>query len=140
MQSSDDAFFDGTSDWLEPFVVPVATWQKLKGSLPWCELDASGERLIRFAMRFGSYDWNNDPRQPEQVALLQSLSSGDAEAEVHGEFELLWHTLFAVVRAERFSEGVIESHALALTRIANELRRRLMLERHRKPGQEWSSP
>jgi hypothetical protein len=131
MQGSDDAFFDDTSDWLEPFVVPVATWQTLQGSLPWCELDASGDRLIRFAQRFGSYEWTNDARQPEQVALLQTLASGDAEAEVNADFELLWHTLFAVVRADRFNEGLIASHALALTRIANELRRRLMLERAR---------
>src|SRR5579871_1101267 len=129
MQVTDEAFFQRNSDWLEPFVVPAATWHASEGEFPWCELDANGERLIQFAHRFGSYDWTADPRQPEQEALLQALASGGAEEEVDQDFEFLWHTLFAVVRADRFNDGLIASHALALTRIANELRRRLILQR-----------
>jgi hypothetical protein len=38
----------------------------------------------------------------------------------------LWDILLACVRADRFSEGTIEANAVALTRIANEIRRRLL--------------
>jgi hypothetical protein len=129
MHEADHDFFHGKSDQLAAFKVPVVTWHTPPGGFPWCELDENGKRLIEFAHLSGSYDWNNDPRQNEQEALLEQLASGDAEDAIEGDFELLWHTLLAVVRADRFNEGLVSSHSLALTRIANELRRRLILER-----------
>jgi hypothetical protein len=57
------------------------------------------------------------------------LRSGDPDDPVEGDDEFLWHCLFAVVRADRFNGGLVAEHALALTRIANELRRRLLRRR-----------
>jgi hypothetical protein len=96
------------------------------GQFPWWSRDAAGDRLVRFAHRFGSYDWSGDPRQPEQERLLETLKSGESDDPVDGSYEFLWHCLFAVVRADRFNDGLVAEHALALTRIANELRRRLL--------------
>jgi len=129
MRQADDDFFLGKSDELAPFIVPAITWHTPTAGFPWCELDENGERLIAFAHHFGSYDWNTDPRYEEQEALLEQLASGHAEDGVNGDFEFLWHTLFAVVRADRFNEGLIALHARALTRIANELRGRLIRQR-----------
>jgi hypothetical protein len=124
----DDRFFRGESHELAPFKLPVATLHDEPGQFPWWRLDA-GHRLVRFAHRFGSYDWSSDPRQPEQARLLRTLDVGEPDGPVDGDDEFLWHSLFAVVRADRFNDGLVAEHALALTRIANELRRRLLRQR-----------
>ncbi|MGZ6564590.1 MAG: hypothetical protein ACXVH3_28555 [Solirubrobacteraceae bacterium] len=93
--------------------------------MPWYEYDEAGERLIRFA-RHGAYDWMTDRGRAQQEALVASLRSGEADDPVSGETEILWRCLFAVVRSERFTEGMVAANTLALTRIANELRRRLL--------------
>jgi hypothetical protein len=119
---------------IAPFAVPAATvrgGQRLGDGaiqMPWYEYDEAGERLITFA-HHGAYRWTDDPEREQQVALLESLRTGDPEDPVSGENELLWHCLFAVVRSERFNDGVVAANALALTRIANELRRRLLKQR-----------
>jgi hypothetical protein len=96
--------------------------------MPWYEYDEAGKQLMRFA-RHGAYQWTDDPEREQQVALLESLRIGDSEDPVSGETELLWHCLFAVVRSERFSDGTVAANAVPLTRIANELRRRLLTHR-----------
>ena len=129
LDDPDEPFFQGLSDELAPFDLPVATLHAKPGEFPWWSLDAAGDRLVQFAHRFGSYDWSNDPRQQEQLVFLQSLATGGADDPVGGDDEVLWHALFAVVRADRFNEGVVAAHLTALTRIANELRRRLLQRR-----------
>ena len=128
-EDSDDGFFRGESHELAPFQLPVATLHEAPTQFPWWSLDAAGDRLVRFAHRFGSYDWSSDPRQPEQQRLLETLKSGESDDPVGGSYESLWHCLFGVVRADRFNDGLVAEHALALTRIANELRRRLLQQR-----------
>jgi hypothetical protein len=123
----DEKFFRGVTDDLPPFTVPVVTAHEEEGQFPWWSLDEAGGRLVRFAHRFGSYDWSNDADQPKQQQLLETLAYGESDDPVDGDYEPLWHCLFAVVRADRFNDGLIARHALALTRIANELRRRLLL-------------
>ena len=136
---ADQLFMDGASDELAPFAVPAATWRggdRLEDgsiTMPWCELDAAGDRLVAFAYH-GSYEWVDDPKREEQRALLERLSTGAADDPVEGDTDDLWRCLFAVVRADRFTEGLVGSHAHALTRIANELRRRLLEERRRRGG------
>jgi hypothetical protein len=126
---ADEAFFRGDSDQLGPFALPVAELHADSGHLPWFKLDDAGQRLIAFAHRFGSYDWTNDPRRDQQESLLRALAVGALDDPVDGDYEFLWHCLFAVVRADRFTEGLVASNLLALTRIANELRRRLLDQR-----------
>jgi hypothetical protein len=125
----DEKFFRGLSNEFPPFTLPLATLHEDEGRFPWWSLGDPGERIVRFAHRFGSYDWSTDPEQPEQEQLLQALASGQPDDPVDGDEEFLWHCLFAVVRANRFNEGLVAKHALALTRIANELRRRLLRRR-----------
>jgi hypothetical protein len=129
---ADDRFFRGASDDLAPFVLPVANLHSEAGPFSWFELDESGQRLIQFAHRFGSYDWTEDPRHTEQEALLRDLADGKADDPVEGEYEFLCQCLFAVVRADRFTEGLVATHLLVLTRIANELRRPLLRQRTSK--------
>jgi hypothetical protein len=123
---ADEAFFRGDSDELAPFGLPVAKLHAEPGQLPWFELDEAGQRLIVFAHRFGSYDWTNDPRRDQQESLLRALAVGKFDDAVEGDYEFLWHCLLAVIRADRFTEGLVASNLLALTRIANELRRHLL--------------
>ena len=139
---ADQRFMDGDSDELAPFVEPVVTWRggdRLEDgsiTMPRCQFDEAGYRLIDFA-HHGSYAWVHDPKREEQRALLERLDSGPpgpADDPVDGDTEDLWHCLFAVVRADRFTEGLVGTHAHALTRIANELRRRLLEERRRRAG------
>jgi Family of unknown function (DUF6508) len=131
---ADDRFMSEMSDDIAAFAVPSTTWkggQRLDdGSIqmPWCEYDEAGERLMKFAYH-GAYDWAHDPKRADQNAMLESLTTGAPDDSVHGETDELWHCLFAVVRSERFCEGAVAAHALALTRIANELRRRLLDQR-----------
>jgi hypothetical protein len=129
----DEKFFRGVSNDLPAFTVPVTSEHEEEGRFPWWSLDDAGDRLVRFAHRFGSYDWSSDPDQPKQQQLLVSLASGEPDDAVDGHNEFLWHCLVAVVRADRFNEGLIAEHALALTRIANELRRRLLRRRMEAP-------
>ena len=60
--------------------VPVATLHDEPGQFPWWSIDAAGERLLRFAHRFGSYDWSSESRQSEQERLLETLKSGESDA------------------------------------------------------------
>jgi hypothetical protein len=128
-QDSDERFFRRVSNELAPFELPVATLHTEPGHFPWWDVDESGQRLIRFAHHFGEYDWPNDPEQPKQAVLLQQVATCTPEEPVEGDDEFLWHTLFAVVRADRFNDGLVATNLLAVTRIANELRRRLLTKR-----------
>src|SRR5207244_11720187 len=111
----DESFFRGLVDTLAPFELPVATFHSRPGQFPWYELDHAGRRLGEFGHRFGSYAWTNDPRQEEQEKLLRELDSGRPDDPVAGDYEFLWHCLYAVVRAERFNEGLVANNLLALT-------------------------
>ena len=128
-QDRDDRFFSGVSNELAPFELPVATCHSESGQFPWWDIDEAGHRLIRFAHCFGTYAWSDDPEQPKQAVLLKELATGTPEDPVEGDDEFLWHCLFAVVRADRFNEGLVATNLLALTRVANELRRRLLTKR-----------
>ncbi len=101
------------SNELAPFELPVGSLHSEPGQLPWRSLDEAGHRLLRFAHRFGSYDWSNDPRQDEQLKLLQSLGSGKSDDPRYGHDEYLWHCPFAVVRADRFNDGLVAANVLA---------------------------
>jgi len=129
MEDADERFFSGLSDELAPFTLPVARLHASREQFPWWELDEAGLRLIRFAHRFGSYDWMADPDRDKQQELLQELSSGQSDDGVDGAYEFLWKTLFAAAREDHFNEGFVANNLLPLTRIANELRRRLLIQR-----------
>jgi hypothetical protein len=61
--------------------------------------------------------------------MLRALASSKGDDPVEGDDEFLWHCLYAIVRADRFEEGLVAENLLALTRIANEVRRRLLRQR-----------
>jgi hypothetical protein len=135
-----EAFFSGMADGFEPFRTPVET-EHLSSSLGWLGIvehtpDAASLRLRGFAHQLHfferdrtrvGYDWLDEPDR----------AGGALSGE---DFELLWHTLIAVVRADRFNEGVVARHGAALARIANELRGRLIAERLESDGPGVSEP
>jgi hypothetical protein len=138
-----EAFFAGMSAEFAPFVTPVEI-ERPSPSLGWLGLvehvpDDASLRLRSFAHQLQfferdrtrvGYDWLDEPDRAAQGAVLRRATDSAGETGLAGEdFELLWHTLIAVVRADRFNEGVVARHSEALTRIANELRRRLISAR-----------
>ena len=126
-----DAFFRGEANSFPEFapIRPVLHRQPENLLQGWYELGDEGGRLIRFAHRFGSYDWNNDPHHNETMRLLEQYNLEEYSTPIDRSFDVLWRWLFAAVRQDRFSEGTIVDSATALVRIANELRRRLLQER-----------
>ncbi|MGA2527824.1 MAG: hypothetical protein ABSG36_01530 [Acidimicrobiales bacterium] len=138
-----ESFFAGVTDRFAPFEVPLEA-ERLSPSLGWLGIveytpDEASLRLRRFAHQLHfferdrtrvGYDWLDEPDRASQGALLLRAGGSDDEDGLAGEdFELLWHTLIAVVRADRFNEGVVARHCVGLTRIGNELRARLIAER-----------
>lgn len=93
-------------------------------SLPFFALTESGDRLLEFA-HHGAFDWVNDRECATWEPVLQRLGTGGAEDPVDGDLDALWRCLLATFRADRFTEGLIATHQVALARLGNELRRRL---------------
>lgn len=129
---------DSDEEFIHPFTLPLGEWSSVDApadgepiSIPVYVLNESGERLHKFAHR-SPYPWANDPDRHQQERLLEALDRGMPDDPVDGETQPLTRGLFATVRANRFNEGVIAAHALALARIGNELRRRM--------GQDRPSP
>jgi hypothetical protein len=137
--NSDLAFLRGKTDEIAPFVVPRGRWmpeqQTGDGSserpyeMPWYDYDEAGSRLLRFAHGVRIFAWPDDPRKDGWMTLLDELNVGVSDDPVSGATQDLWDSLFAVARSERFGEGTVHTYALALTRIANEIRRRLLADR-----------
>lgn len=133
--SLDLAFLSGERDDLAPFELPRATIhpavKKANGiQMGWAEYDRAGDRLLHFAHAVRSFGWGDDPRMPELRRRLEDWNRGEPDDPVDGETQDLWDLLFAVHRAERFGSGVIAESLTALTRIANEIRRRLLVARN----------
>jgi hypothetical protein len=125
----DERFLRGEIDDLPAFEAIRPILHVEPGVFPWHDLGDAGTRLIQFAHRFGSFDWSHDPDHEKVSALLATAGAGTPDKPLLEPFDSLWRTLFATVRADRFGEGTVASHSVALVRIANELRSRLRLER-----------
>lgn len=119
-ETPDGRFFDRLSDDLDPFT-PVDTGRLL------------GFSHLLAEHRSGSwmdYDWSHDPAQPEQEALITRLDDrGNDEDLSNLSDDFLWKAMLSLARAERFNEGLINAHAVGMTRLANEARVRLLAER-----------
>jgi len=140
-----EEFFAGEADDFAPFRVPVELGSP-SPTLGWLGIldyspDDASLRLRQFAYAASYFArdsagtdprLDNEPDRAAQGALLARAAGGETEGGLAGEnFDLLWRTLLAAVRADRFNEGVVARHATALTGIANELRNRLLAERRR---------
>lgn len=111
-----------------PFAAPTAEWHggatgPHTMTWPWVAYGGGFDQMAQFAERF-AYAWVKDPALGDYEALLESLANGEAEDPVAGESRALGRCLYAVFRIERTVEGTVAAHAVALTRVANELRRR----------------
>jgi len=125
-----DAFSRGEADTFPEFApIRPVLHQAAANEFPWYELGNSGGRLIRFAHRFGTYDWSHDPNHREKMRLLESYNVAEPAAPIPMPFDVLWRWLFAAVREDRFGSENVATNPIALVRIANELRRRLQTER-----------
>jgi hypothetical protein len=136
---NDDArFFRREVDTLAPFERPHETWRGFENTgpnsftMPWLEYDDNGYRLLQFLYFRPPYDWTTDPRRRHQEQLLNELAQGKISATVAWTTRQLWQLIFAVARADRLNEGVLASHSLALTIIANGIRDRLLVARERE--------
>lgn len=128
---SDIAFLTGEAVDFPVFPMPVATVHPAKIEsgviqMGWVEYDEAAERLHRFAHAVRSFEWGSDPRQPEWFRQLEEWNTGKPDDPVQGRTQDLWDLLFAAHRAERFGANTVAAHLVALTRIANEIRRRLL--------------
>jgi hypothetical protein len=125
-----DAFTRGEADTFPEFApIRPVLHQGAANELPWYELGDSGGRLIRFAHRFGTYDWSHDPEHGEKTRLLERYNSAESGDPIRMSFDVLWRWLFAAVREDRFGSENVANNPIALVRIANELCRRLQIER-----------
>ena len=138
----DLAFLIGRSADLPPFELPQAIVRPAVEEKPgcfrmgWFEYDDAEKRLSQFAHAVRFFDWSGDPRMPELRQKLAEWNTGQPEEPVDGRTQDLWDLLLAVHRAERFCDGAIYSALTALTRIANEIRRRLLVARKEGATQE----
>lgn len=125
----DDAFFAGTADDFPVFEVPHEKLICPPGTLPYYATNEAGGRLRRFAQRTPEFNWVDDPRLADWRQALVVLNQTDPTDPLEGATIDLWQFLYAVVRADRYCDGVVAVNAVALTRIANEIRRRLIADR-----------
>jgi hypothetical protein len=98
--------------------------------------DEAGARLWTFAHAVSSFGWGDDPRMPELGQRLEDWNRGEPDDPVDGTTQDLWDLLFAVHRAERFTWGAGAAWLTAMTRIANEIRRRLLVTKSPDVTQE----
>jgi hypothetical protein len=108
------------------------------GERHWTMIGASGGpdeyRLRALAGLNRSFDWSHDPRLPGWRERMTEWNQGVGDEPIDDlSTQELWDILLACVRADRFNEGTIEVNAVALTRIANEIRRRLLAGRATSP-------
>jgi len=138
----DIAFLLGKSDSFPPFELPKATLHRAVEEKPgtlrmgWFEYDEAESRLCTFAQAVHFFDWMSDPRMPELQERLEKWNTGEPDEPVEGKTQDLWDLLLAYHRAERFCEGMIYGSLTGLTRIANEIRRRLLVPKKVDATQE----
>jgi hypothetical protein len=131
--SPDLGFLLGNAFDLPPFEVPEPTVHPAVKRKPnviemgSVEMDEAGTRLWNFAHAVRSFGWGDDPRMPELRQRLEDWNRGEPDDPVDGPTQDLWDLLFAVHRAARFGSGAVASGLIAVTRIANEIRRRLLV-------------
>lgn len=142
---SDDAqFLLGKLESIPPFEEPVETFNASEPvpnspntfTMAHYSSDAAGYRLRTFAHFNRPFDWNHDPRFEGWQTLLANLASGEAQEPVEGKTQDLWDCLLAVTRADRFNDGIFAEHSHALTRIGNEIARRIADSRRSDLSQE----
>jgi len=107
--------------WLEQTAANTFTFQS--------ETNAAAMRLHSFAHLNRPFNWKEDPRQEEWLALLAELNQGDPQQPIEGKTQNLWDCALMLVRADRFTEGLFSSNLVAIARIANELRHRVLQAR-----------
>ena len=133
--NEDARFFGREVATLARFERPLVTWRggdrTESGSIhmPLVELGAHGRRLEEFAYFNRPCNWVDDPRCAQQEALLGTLGQGQPAELGDWTTQQLWDFLLAVVRADRFNEGVFTRHVAALTVIADKMGDRLLSAR-----------
>jgi len=132
----DQQFILEEIDDIPEFSVPVCELIQKEGQMPYYSDDAAGARLHYFAHLVRPFDWAQDPRHDQMVSLLQQAGTGKHTDPLPGKTQDLWDAMYAIVRNNRFCEGVFEENAPSLTRIANEIRRRIFASRDPEADKE----
>ncbi len=90
-------------------------------------------RLVVFAHLVRPFSWVDDPRTEHLQDLVSAAGVTDGGDLFQGTKTAdLWDALYVFARGERFVGGVIASNSVGLTRVANEIRRRLLASRTRQ--------
>jgi hypothetical protein len=112
------------------FLYPANVIRGATGYIAGIEADygAAQERLIAFA-RHGCCDLSDDAERGVLSELLASGRRGAADDPMDADCDMLWKALFMAVDEAPRSPGLMLRHFHAMTRIANELRRRLIADR-----------
>lgn len=127
-------FLNGEADWFAEFEVP--SYEGEQGLVQvdedtWENRGFDGGvaefRLIAFAHLVRPFNWPDDPRFDAMRELVTRLDNPRDDGDLQSvSTQDLWDALFIHARGERFVEGTIAASAVGLTRVANEIRRRLL--------------
>lgn len=87
------------------------------------------QRLVELCCAVRIFDYQDDPRYPHWTRQLELLNRTDPTAPLEGTTQDLWDWLTVVHRHDYWNDGeFIPEHIVAVCRIANEIRRRLLEE------------
>lgn len=131
----DRAFVLGERADIAPFALPGVVPREGEVLAPGaCNAGWSGSgddvlRLRSFAQFNRPFNWSDDPRLNDWLQQFDELATGAPDDPVEGRTQELWDMIYALAQASHGREGAFEHHALAVTRIANEIRRRLLAGR-----------
>ena len=139
-KTEDRAFVDGLRQHVPPFAPVTYEWhggdrEDRSGgqviTMPWVNLDEAGRRLIRFAHIVRPFVWHSPESKARLGPVVLAGREGTHDGPMAGPTQDLWDAILALARNDRFNEGALASESHALTRCANEIRRRILYSRRR---------
>ncbi len=140
---ADARFLRGEADDLAPFVLP-RTAGVIAGDPE--ETDPTRDPLLDYWSLYGrlaTFSMNAQyvgaPQDTRMLNIVRAANKGNADDPVDGKTHMLWQSLYWVYRYDRWNDGrILPTLILAATRIANEVRRRLMALRDLERKQPYT--
>ncbi len=125
-------FLLGKTDELAPFQLPKTRQIPPAGGaiMGWTVLDEAAKPLRWLAFAVRPFNYTDDPRMPDWQRLRLQWNTGNPDDPVEGKTKDLWDMLASILNADRIIEGLAAASLTTVTRIANEIRRRLLAARN----------